>query len=102
MLNQHGDVNRTRKILADESKCEFILVIDNHMTPSAKFADLLLPETSYLEANDLVDNSYASGSHNYMIAMQPVVKPMWEVRSTYDMCADIAAALGKGKRLLKA
>lgn len=95
LLNQHGDVNRTKEILADESKCEFILVIDNHMTPSARFADILLPETSYLEANDLVDNSYASGSHNYMIAIQPVVTPMWEVRSTYDMCADIAENLGK-------
>ncbi|WP_058910076.1 DMSO/selenate family reductase complex A subunit [Entomohabitans teleogrylli] len=95
LLNQHGDINRTRTILEDDTHCEFILVIDNHMTPSAKFADILLPETSYLEAEDLVDNSYASGSHNYMIAMQPVVKPMWEVRSTYDMCADIAAHFGK-------
>ncbi|MBW7983000.1 DMSO/selenate family reductase complex A subunit [Enterobacillus tribolii] len=95
LVNQHGDINRTSKILEDDTKCEFILVIDNHMTPSAKFADILLPETSYLEAQDLVDNSYASGSHHYMIAMQPVVKPMWEVRSTYDICADIAAHFGQ-------
>ncbi|WP_141120620.1 hypothetical protein, partial [Salmonella enterica] len=44
------------------------------------FTDLLLPETSYLEAEDLVDSSYAAGSHNYMIAIQKTVKPMWEVR----------------------
>lgn len=94
LINQHGDINRTAKILADDKQCEFIVVIDNHMTPSAKYADILLPETSYLEAQDLVDNSYASGSNHYMIAMKPVVKPMWEVRSTYDICADIAEHMG--------
>ncbi|WP_413110787.1 DMSO/selenate family reductase complex A subunit [Thaumasiovibrio sp. DFM-14] len=92
--NQHGDLNRTREILADENKCEFIVVIDNHMTPTAKYADILLPETTYLEANDLVDNSYASGSNHFMISMENVIEPMWEVRSTYDICADIARHLG--------
>lgn len=52
LLNQHGETNRTRQILADESLCETIIVIENHMTPSAMYADLLLPETSYLEAED--------------------------------------------------
>ncbi|WP_411704690.1 DMSO/selenate family reductase complex A subunit [Edaphovirga cremea] len=94
LLNQHGNINRTKKILADDTQCEMIVVIDNHMTSSAKFADILLPETSYLEAEDLVDNSYASGSNNFMISIQPTVKPMWEVRSTYDICADIAGHLG--------
>lgn len=94
LLNQHGDINRTRKILQDESLCETIVVIDNHMTPSARFADILLPETSYLEAEDLVDNSYASGSHHYMIAMQKTIASLWEVRSTYDICTDIAEHLG--------
>ncbi|MBN3190821.1 molybdopterin-dependent oxidoreductase [Pectobacterium brasiliense] len=94
LLNQHGDINRTRKILADDTLCETIVVIDNHMTPSAKFADILLPETSYLEAEDLVDSSYSTGSHNYMIAIQKTITPMWEVRSTYDICADIADHLG--------
>ncbi len=41
-----------------------------------------------------MDSSYAAGSHNYMIAIQKTVKPMWEVRSTYDICADIAGHLG--------
>lgn len=60
LLNQHGETNRTRQILADESLCETIIVIENHMTPSAMYADLLLPETSYLEAEDPVDSSYAA------------------------------------------
>ncbi|UJF18416.1 molybdopterin-dependent oxidoreductase [Vibrio sp. SS-MA-C1-2] len=94
LANQHGDLNRTREILADESLLEMIVVVDNHMTPTAKFADILLPETTYLEADDLVDNSYASGSNHYMISMEKTITPMWEVRSTYDVCADIAKHLG--------
>lgn len=94
LLNQHGDTNRTRKILADETLCETIVVIENHMTPSAKYADILLPETSYLEAEDLVDSSYAEGAHHFMVAIQKTITPMWEVRSTYDVCADIAGHLG--------
>ncbi|WP_254555652.1 molybdopterin-dependent oxidoreductase, partial [Salmonella enterica] len=61
LLNQHGETNSTRQILADESLCETIIVFENHMTPSAMYAYLLLPETSYLEAEDLVDSSYAAG-----------------------------------------
>ena len=92
LANQHGQLSRTRKILEDDSLCETIIVIDNHMTATAKFADILLPETSYLEASDLVGNSHA-GAHQYMISMENTITPMWECRSTYDVCADIARKL---------
>ncbi|WP_413110786.1 DMSO/selenate family reductase complex A subunit [Thaumasiovibrio sp. DFM-14] len=95
LANQHSDLNTTAKILKDESKCEFIVVIDNHMTASAKFADILLPENTYLEANDLVDSSYASGIHHYMVSIENTVEPMWEARSTYDIFADVAKHLGE-------
>jgi len=44
LINQHSDINRTKAILADEKKCEMIVVIDNMMTASARFGDLLLPD----------------------------------------------------------
>ena len=94
LANQHGELNRTRAILEDDTLCETIVVIDNHMTATAKFADILLPETTYLEASDLVGNSYATGAHQYMISMENTITPMWECRSTYDVCADIARHLG--------
>lgn len=52
MINQHGDCNWTDKVLRDTSKCEFILVCDNMMTPSARYADILLPDTLGPETND--------------------------------------------------
>ena len=43
LINQHADINRTREILADDKKCEMIVVIDNHMTSSAAYADIRSP-----------------------------------------------------------
>ena len=53
LVNQHSDINRTAKILKDEGLVRFIVVSDLYMTPSAKFADILLPGDSSLERNDL-------------------------------------------------
>ena len=58
LINQHSDINRTKNILSDEKKCEMIVVIDNMMTASARFADILLPATSSFEESDLCYQSY--------------------------------------------
>ncbi len=49
LINQHSDVNGTAKILQDESLLEFIVTIDVQMTPSAKFSDIVLPDTTGFE-----------------------------------------------------
>ncbi|WP_392559900.1 DMSO/selenate family reductase complex A subunit [Orbus mooreae] len=92
--NQHADLNKTHEILSDESKCEFILVWDTHMTASAKYADLLLPDVSGVETNDIINNSYQSGAYHYLIRMQAAIKPLWENRITYDVLAEVAEKLG--------
>ncbi|MBT1444847.1 molybdopterin-dependent oxidoreductase [Shewanella sp. JM162201] len=96
LINQHSDCNGTAAILEDESKCEFIVVCDCWMTPSARYADLLLPDTSWLESNDLVNDSYASGIMGYLVAMKAAIKPLWDCKSMYDMCGLIADKMGVG------
>ncbi|GKX56923.1 dimethyl sulfoxide reductase subunit A [Leminorella grimontii] len=93
-MNQHSDLNKTHKILQDESLCEFILVWENHMTATAKYADLLLPDVTYVESNDLIDNSYASGAYHYFTRMQNTIEPLWECRQSYDVLAEVAEKLG--------
>ncbi|WP_338116884.1 molybdopterin-dependent oxidoreductase [Vibrio maerlii] len=56
-MNQHSDLNKTQETLKDESLCEFILTWDNHMTASARWSDLVLPDVSWLEVDDLINNS---------------------------------------------
>lgn len=92
--NQHSDLNKTHKILTDESLCEFILVWDTHMTPSTKYADLILPDVTSVESNDLINNSYASGAYHYAIRLQNAITPLWECRQSYDVLTDIAEKLG--------
>ncbi|HMM19131.1 MAG TPA: molybdopterin-dependent oxidoreductase [Selenomonadales bacterium] len=94
LINQHSDINATARLLADEEKCEFILVHDVFMTPSAKFADILLPDVTYLERDDLT--SYASGI-GYALYHRQVVPPLFECRSVYSVCSGLAARLGFGE-----
>ncbi len=94
LINQHSDTNKTDRILRDESLCEFILVIDNQMTPSARYADILLPDLMQQENFDYAADGYASGSSNFLVMLQQAVKPRFEERSSYEICRGIARRFG--------
>ncbi len=93
-MNQHADLNKTHEILSDETKCEFILGWDNHMTSSTRYADILLPDVSWLETADLIASPYSAGANQYGIKMEPTISPLWENRMTYDTLTEIARKLG--------
>lgn len=93
LVNQHSDINRTHDILQDESKCEMIVVIDNFLTSSARYADLLLPDLMVAEQADLTPNEYA-GNMGYLIFGQPATTPKFERRSIYWMMSELAKRLG--------
>lgn len=77
LVNQHSDINKTHEILQDESKCEMIVVIENFMTSSAKYADILLPDLMTVEQEDIIPNDYA-GNMGYLIFLQPVTSEKFE------------------------
>ncbi len=93
IINQHSDTNRTHEILQDDSKCEMIVVIDNHMTASARYADILLPDITAAEQPDFAPNG-SCGNMGYAIFCDTAVKPLYECRSIYDTCAALAKRLG--------
>jgi anaerobic dimethyl sulfoxide reductase subunit A len=93
MINQHSDANRTAKILQDETKCEMIVVIENHMTASAKFADILLPDATSLEQDEITTQGSA-GNMGYIIYASKAVEPLYESRTVYEMCREVAKRLG--------
>ncbi|GGI82407.1 DMSO/selenate family reductase complex A subunit [Shewanella gelidii] len=94
LVNQHSDSNATAAILADESLCEMIVVCDCWMTPSARYADILLPDTTWLESEDYANDSYASGQLAYLTMMSSSLKPLGDAKSMYDICSGIAEKLG--------
>ncbi|WGE89154.1 DmsA/YnfE/YnfF family dimethyl sulfoxide reductase [Actinobacillus arthritidis] len=94
ITNQHSDINRTHEILQDDKKCEMIVVIENFMTDSAKYADILLPDLMTTEQEDIVPNDYA-GNMGYLIFGQPATSAKFERRGIYDICCEIAKRLGQ-------
>lgn len=93
LINQHSDINRTMELLKDDTLCETIVVIDNQMCASAMFADILLPDTLNIEQEDLVPGGSASDM-GYVIMAQQAIEPLYETRTGYDMCTEIARRLG--------
>lgn len=91
LINQHSDINRTAALLRDESKCEFILCSDVFMTPSARYADVLLPAPSLLE-EDNITAPWRSG--HYLLCNNRVVPPLFGCRNEYDWLSDVAKRLG--------
>lgn len=95
IINQHSDSNETTRILQDESLLETLVVIDNFLTPSARYADYLLPGAFNLEEDDMVKQGY-SANLQYVIFAQKAAEPFFESRSVYDISAAIATRLGAG------
>lgn len=94
LASQHGDNGRLRKLLQDDSKCEFICVIDNQFTRSAELADLVLPDTTTAERWDLVPSEY-TGDMAYLVMCEPAIEPLHDSKPGYDIFAGIAEKLGK-------
>lgn len=91
LTNQHSDVCHSHEVLADESKCEFILGIDTVMCDSLKYADVIFPDLLRIEqqsqtsAAPIGDTSSRAG---------PVPTHRDEQKSAYEMARLMAASLG--------
>jgi anaerobic dimethyl sulfoxide reductase subunit A len=93
LINQHSDIRRTHDILVDDGLCEMIVLIDNVMTSSARYADIVLPGTSCFEESDLSYQGYAVEMGALMLR-QKAIEPLGECRTLYDICSGIARRLG--------
>lgn len=91
LTNQHSDINKAHDILADESKCEFILGIDVVMCDSMKYADIVLPDLFRFEQ---VSQIATGGDVAYMITGQPCTTPKYERKTAYEMAEMLADSLG--------
>ena len=89
LFNQLPNVN---KIIAAAEKLEFMVVHDHFVTPTARYADILLPATMFWERND-VHTPWAGAGH-YAIFMQKAIEPVGECRNDMDIFTELARRLG--------
>lgn len=97
LASQHADINKTKELLKDESKCEFIVAVDNQMSPSAWLADLVLPDTTTSERWDLIPSEY-TGDMAYLIMGEKAIDPLFDSKPAYEMCTEIAKRMGIEKQ----
>lgn len=84
-LNQIPTVS---KGIAALKKLEFIVVHEQFMTPTALYADILLPVTTFFEREDICVTP------RYAIYMNRVIDPLYECRSDLKILTDLARRLG--------
>lgn len=91
LINQHSDCYSTDSLLKDTSKCEFIVVSDIFMTPSARYADILLPGASMFETCNL-NLPWREG--NFLLCSMPAIECLAECKIEYDWLVKVAEKLG--------
>jgi anaerobic dimethyl sulfoxide reductase subunit A len=90
LINQHANVNRSARILRDENLVECLVVQDNFMTPTARFADLVLPACTQFETWGIQDG-WKYGEE--VILAPKILDPPFEARSDYWIASELARRL---------
>jgi anaerobic dimethyl sulfoxide reductase subunit A len=89
-LVQGADV---RKNIGAFEKVEFSVCHDYFLTPTARYCDVVLPATTFLERRDIV---FPDG--NYLLFSNQAVEPLPEARHDYDIFCALAERLGFARK----
>lgn len=80
----------TNKIVQALHKLEFIVVQEQFMTPTAKFADILLPVNTFLERNDI---TLGVGTA-FIGCVNKTIEPLGESKSPLQIAIDLGKRMG--------
>ncbi|MBI3673691.1 MAG: molybdopterin oxidoreductase family protein [Rhizobiales bacterium] len=82
------DQTRVKRGLARDDL--FTCVHEQFLTETAKFADIVLPATMFLEHDDI----YQGGGHQHIMLGRKLVEPPGECRSNHEVICDLASRVG--------
>jgi len=88
VLNQRGNINKGVKAL---KSLEFIVAQDLFLTPTARYADIVLPVKSFVEKSDLT-RPWPSGP--YLCFSNQAIEPMGECKTDWEIGCLLAEKLG--------
>jgi len=90
ILNQHGNTNRGIEAFKSSS-LEFIVVHEQFMTPTARFADIILPVNTFMERSEIAPPWLGSP---YYIYLNKAVDSLYDTKTDLDICRELAVKLG--------
>lgn len=93
-LNQFSNVNKGIKAL---KSLEFIVIHEQFMTPTAKFADIILPVNTFMERNDATVPWLGSP---YYIYLNKAIDSLYESKSDLEICRELLKKMGIKSSLL--
>ncbi|MFC1608418.1 molybdopterin-dependent oxidoreductase, partial [Candidatus Latescibacterota bacterium] len=85
-VSQGSDIHKNIKAM---EKIEFAVCHDLFLTPTARYCDIVLPVTTWLEREDILfpDNNYLLYSHQ-------AIQPEHDVKDDYDIFCELSDRLG--------
>ncbi len=99
-LYNQPDVETWREVLSSEKLIPFSVSININMDEAAQYADIILPDTTFLERWD--PESMPSSVLGWVGLRQPVIKPLGNARSVREILYDLANKIDPdGKRRIK-
>ncbi len=90
MFVQAMDVNRLHETLRG---LDLVVVVDHQMTETVRWADVVLPATTWYEKTDLT----ATPLHPFLQLQQPAIEPVGEARSELWMWREIVRRIDPAK-----
>jgi anaerobic dimethyl sulfoxide reductase subunit A len=87
-FNQLTNINKEREAI---DKLELVVCMDSTITPSALYADVLLPVSTHFERHDVALPWYKG---HYYIHRPKVIEPMGESKSDFQIFTELAYRLG--------
>ncbi|QJB55946.1 molybdopterin-dependent oxidoreductase [Pseudodesulfovibrio sp. zrk46] len=95
--NPMGTAPNRQKTIKMMDKMDFVTVIDIAMSDTAWYADLVLPSQSYLERYDPCSGLQGSVACACVVKRDPVIEPMYESRSCFDIMKGLANRMELGE-----
>lgn len=89
-INYVNQISNTNKIAQALKKLEFIVVEEQYMTATAKFADILLPTNTFLERDDVT----TGGIGPFYGYMNKAIDSVGESKSQFEIATELASRLG--------
>jgi anaerobic dimethyl sulfoxide reductase subunit A len=85
-LCQGSDVHKSQRALGS---LELVVSHEQFLTPTARWSDVVLPATTFLEREDIV---FPEG--NFLFYSHRAIAPVGQARNDYDILRDLAERLG--------